>query len=69
VKTGETVARFDSTGKESITDVEVTDLPGVFKTFQFSQKYFSDNPVGKALKSALNNAVDQMAKEIERAKI
>jgi len=68
-KNGETVARFDSTGKESVTGFEFTDLPGAMRSFQFSQKYFSDNPVGKALKTALNNAVDQMAKEIERAKI
>src|SRR5205085_7090229 len=66
-KTGDTVARFDSTSKEAITDVGLEN--DMFRGFELSNKYFSDNPVGKALKTALNKAVDQLAKEVEKAKI
>ena len=66
-KTGETIGRFDSTGKEAVTDVGLEN--DMFRGFELSTKYFDENPVGKALKTALNKAVDQLAKEVEKAKI
>ena len=66
-KNGETVARFDSTGKEAVTDVGLEN--DMFRGFEMSTKYFDENPVGKALKTALNKAVDQLAKEVEKARI
>ena len=72
-KTGDTVSRFDSTAKEAVGEVSVElgqlGVGGFMRNFEVSSKWFDSNPVGKALRAALNKAVDQLAKEVEKAKV
>ncbi len=67
-KTGETLAQFQTIAKEAVTDVGL-EFDGLMRGFEVSSKFFDGNPVGKALKAALNKAVDQLAKEVEKAKV
>ena len=67
-KTGEEVSKFNVEGRDSVTGVDINFLE-LLGSFKFDSKSFSSNPLGKALKVALNKAVEQLAKEVDKAKI